>query len=190
MNGGLRLNTGESATIEAPKGWSGRFWPRTGCTFDQSGKGTCLTGDCGNKLNCGGAGGAPPVSLAEFTLDSPNDFYDVSLVDGYNLPVSIFPSGGKGQCKSVACRTDLNLNCPADLQVKNNSSVVACKSACMQLNTPEYCCTGEFGGPNTCKPTNYSKIFKSSCPDAYSYAYDDLTSTFTCAGANYMISFC
>ncbi|XP_006438972.2 pathogenesis-related protein 5 [Citrus clementina] len=190
MNGGVRLNAGENIKIEAPKGWSGRFWPRTGCTFDQSGNGKCVTGDCGAKLNCNGAGGEPPVSLAEFTLDSPEDFYDVSLVDGYNVPMSIIPSGGTGRCKSVSCVSDLNTKCPEDLQQKDTGRVVACKSACMAFNTPEYCCTGAFGGPNTCKPTNYSKIFKESCPDAYSYAYDDLTSTFTCKDANYTISFC
>uniref|UniRef100_M8CBJ1 Thaumatin-like protein n=1 Tax=Aegilops tauschii TaxID=37682 RepID=M8CBJ1_AEGTA len=34
-------------------------------------------------------------------------------------------------------------------------------------------------------------FFKSACPRAYSYAYDDSTSTFTCAaGTNYAITFC
>ncbi|KAG5011417.1 hypothetical protein JHK86_023678 [Glycine max] len=62
---------------------------RHGCIFDSSGSGTCITGDCGGKLKCDGVGGAPPASLAEFTLDSQEgDFYDVSLVDGYNLPAT------------------------------------------------------------------------------------------------------
>ncbi|KAJ0037687.1 hypothetical protein Pint_24064 [Pistacia integerrima] len=54
----------------------------------------------------------------------------------------------------------------------------------MGFNKPEFCCTSAFGDPNTCKPTQFSKIFKESCSMAYSYAYDDLTSTFTCNGAN------
>ncbi|KAL2499336.1 Pathogenesis-related thaumatin superfamily protein [Abeliophyllum distichum] len=29
-----------------------------------------------------------------------------------------------------------------------------------------------------------------ACPRAYSYAYDDKTSTFTCVGADYLITFC
>ncbi|CAL9112037.1 unnamed protein product [Musa textilis] len=34
-------------------------------------------------------------------------------------------------------------------------------------------------------------MFKSACPRSYSYAYDDATSTFTCAGAQgYSITFC
>ncbi|CAI0435648.1 unnamed protein product [Linum tenue] len=51
-------------------------------------------------------------------------------------------------------------------------------------------CSGEFGSPDTCKPSRYSEMFKSACPRAYSYAYDDASSTFTCSGADYMITFC
>lgn len=69
--------------------------------------------------------------------------------------------------------------------------VIACKSACLAFNQPKYCCTGNYGTPDKCPPTKYSKIFKHQCPQAYSYAYDDKTSTFTCTGgANYLITFC
>nr|POE60329.1 thaumatin-like protein [Quercus suber] len=77
MNGGFQLNPGEVVNVTAPKKWSGRFWPRRFCKFDSAGNGQCLTGDCGGKLQCTGAGGAPPATLAEFTLDSPVDYYDV-----------------------------------------------------------------------------------------------------------------
>lgn len=190
MNGGLQLRPGQTVNINAPKGWSGRFWGRRWCSFDRSGKGMCITGDCGGVLKCAGAGGAPPASLAEFTLDSPVDFYDVSLVDGYNMPISIIPTGGSGSCKPVKCLSDLNKRCPSGLQVKWRGHVVGCKSACMAFNKPEYCCTGAYGNPQTCKPTSYARAFKASCPTAYSYAYDDPTSTFTCKGANYLIRFC
>ncbi|KAG2671544.1 hypothetical protein I3760_13G002400 [Carya illinoinensis] len=192
MNGGLQLRPGETININAPKGWSGRFWGRRWCSFDKSGKGRCLTGDCGGQLKCSGAGGAPPATLAEFTLDSPVDFYDVSLVDGYNMRISIVPKGGSGpNCKEVSCVSDLNRHCPDGLQVKMNGHVVACKSACLAFNAPQYCCTGSYGGPQTCKPTRYSQVFKVACPTAYSYAYDDPTSTFTCNGsADYLIKFC
>ncbi|KAK1283199.1 Thaumatin-like protein 1 [Acorus calamus] len=55
-------------------------------------------------------------------------------------------------------------------------------SACVAFGDPKYCCTGAYGGPGTCKPTNYSRVFKNACPLAYSYAYDDSSSIFTCAG--------
>ncbi|KAF6168290.1 hypothetical protein GIB67_018130 [Kingdonia uniflora] len=189
-NGGLRLKPGEVVSIRAPVGWSGRFWGRRGCSFDKTGKGTCVTGDCGGQLHCSGAGGAPPVTLAEFTLDSPMDFYDVSLVDGYNVAMSVLATGGTGMCRPAKCVSDLNRSCPRSLQVTKDKQVVACKSACMAFNTPEYCCTGAYANPNTCKPTNYSKIFKKACPSAYSYAYDDASSILTCKGANYLIKFC
>ncbi|PON86267.1 Thaumatin [Trema orientale] len=195
MDGGLQLRPGQAVKITAPKGWSGRFWGRRWCSFNNSGKGTCVTSDCGGMLKCVGAGGAPPATLAEFTLDSPVDFYDVSLVDGYNMPISIIPLGGSrsagsNSCKIVRCVSDLNQRCPSGLQVRRNRRVVGCMSACMAFNKPEYCCTGKYGGPQTCKPTNYSKVFKAACPTTYSYAYDDPTSTFTCQGANYLIRFC
>ena len=105
------------------------------------------------------------------------------------MPVSIFPSGGSGECKAVTCVSDLNQRRPKDLQILRNGTVVACNSACMAFNKPEYCCSGAYMTPETCKPTEYSKVFKASCPTSYSYAYDDPTSTFTCKGANYLIRF-
>lgn len=187
MNGGLELPANAKATVNAPPAWSGRFWGRTGCTFDASGKGSCATGDCGGVLECNGAGGQPPASLAEFTLDSPMDFYDVSLVDGFNIPISIAPSNN---CPQVTCTSDVNKVCPQELQVVSNGAVIACKSACLALNQPQYCCTGEFNSPTVCKPTSYSQVFKTACPTAYSYPYDDPSSTFTCQGADYTITFC
>lgn len=90
-----------------------------GCVFDGTGKGTCETGDCGGVLQCMGAGGTPPASLAEITLNGANgdDFYDVSLVDGYNLPIAMQPVGGTGNCGAPGCVSNLNLNCPGALQV-------------------------------------------------------------------------
>ncbi|KAJ4787236.1 hypothetical protein LUZ62_038482 [Rhynchospora pubera] len=186
---GFQLPPGGSRTIVAPTGWSGRFWGRTGCSFDSSGRGSCSTGDCGsNQVECNGAGANPPATLAEFTLasgPSTQDFYDVSLVDGYNLPIMVQPSGS---CMATGCTVDLNQKCPAELRVANGD---ACKSACEAFNKPEYCCSGAYGNPNTCKPTMYSQLFKSACPRSYSYAYDDPTSTFTCTGgADYIVTFC
>ena len=41
--GGFPLTPGASVELNAPPGWSGRFWARTGCNFDSSGHGTCVT---------------------------------------------------------------------------------------------------------------------------------------------------
>ncbi|KAK7321736.1 hypothetical protein VNO77_32635 [Canavalia gladiata] len=193
-DGGLSLAPGSSVQLTAPAGWSGRFWGRTRCNFDGTGNGKCVTGDCAGELRCTG-GGVPPVTLVEFTIGTASngnkDFYDVSLVDGFNVGMSVRATGGTGDCQSAGCVSDLNSICASDLQVKDGSgTVVACKSACMAFNTPEFCCTGDHSTPQTCPPTYYSQIFKKACPTAYSYAYDDATSTCTCSGADYTITFC
>ena len=69
---------------------------------------------------------------------------------------------------------------------------IACRSACEAFAEAEYCCSGAYGSPAACAPTPYSRFFKGACPAAYSYAYDDATSTFTCAaaGGGYDVVFC
>nr|VDC99074.1 unnamed protein product [Brassica oleracea] len=193
---GFSLNPTETRVIPIPAAWSGRIWGRTLCTQDAAtGKFTCVTGDCGSSaVECSGSGAAPPATLAEFTLNGAGglDFYDVSLVDGYNIPMTIVPQGGvSGNCTTTGCVAELNGPCPAQLKVATmGTEGVACKSACEAFGTPEYCCSGAFGTPDTCKPSEYSLFFKNACPRAYSYAYDDGTSTFTCGGADYVITFC
>ncbi|XP_062216211.1 thaumatin-like protein 1b [Phragmites australis] len=216
---GFALAHGASATVDAPAKWSGRMWARTLCATDAAtGKLACATGDCGSgSVQCNGAGAAPPATLAEFTLDGSGgmDFFDVSLVDGYNLPMLIVPQGAgggggssngsadAGKCMATGCLVDLNGACPADLKVvpaatgagagagSADGGAVACRSACEAFGTPQDCCSGAYGSPNTCRPSTYSQFFKNACPRAYSYAYDDSTSTFTCtAGTNYAITFC
>ncbi|KGN52611.1 thaumatin-like protein 1b [Cucumis sativus] len=194
---GFKLLPGSTTTTTVDASstpWSGRFWARTLCSA-ANGKFTCATADCGSgQIACNGAGATPPATLVEFTIaaNRGQDFFDISLVDGFNLPVSITPIGGSSGCKSVACGRSVNPVCPPEMAVKSpRGLVIACKSACMAFNKPEYCCSGDHNLPETCPPTNYSRIFKRQCPQAYSYAYDDKTSTFTCTGgANYAITFC
>ncbi|KAG5123626.1 hypothetical protein JHK82_030363 [Glycine max] len=154
---GFELAKGGSKSFQAPTGWSGRFWGRTGCQFDGSGKGTCVTADCGSgEVNCNGAGASPPATLAEFTLGNGSmDYYDVSLVDGYNLPMMVVARGGSGSCAATGCGEDLNQRCPSELRVEGGD---ACQSACGAFGKPEYCCNGAFSNPSTCKPS----ILKSS----------------------------
>lgn len=100
---GFLLESGQSVRITSVPGWSGRIWARTGCTFDEAGIGSCQTGDCGGRLECDGMGATPPASLFEITLGIGNDkdFYDVSIVDGYNLPIVAVPRGVHGTCNAT-----------------------------------------------------------------------------------------
>uniref|UniRef100_A0ACD5YDR4 Uncharacterized protein n=1 Tax=Avena sativa TaxID=4498 RepID=A0ACD5YDR4_AVESA len=190
---GFALASGEARSMAAPAGWSGRFWARTGCAFDDTaspaGSGKCATGDCGSgEAECHGAGATPPATLVEFTLAggaSKEDYYDVSLVDGYNVPVVVEAAG----CPATGCAVDLNERCPPELRA--SAAGQGCRSACEAFGRPEYCCSGDFGNPDTCHPSTYSQAFKAACPRAYSYAYDDASSTFTCSGsAAYSVTFC
>ncbi|KAL4577712.1 hypothetical protein LXL04_013823 [Taraxacum kok-saghyz] len=193
---GFPLQPSQSNSVAVPPSWSGRMWGRTLCSTDSTGKFTCVTGDCGSgTMECNGGGATPPATLAEFTLNGANgmDFYDISLVDGYNLPMMIVPQGGSGNCNVTGCMADLNKNCPSALRLTaagNGDESVACRSACGAFGDPMYCCNGAYSTPETCSPTSYSEYFKTACPTAYSYAYDDGTSTFTCTSANYVITFC
>ncbi|CAO2824130.1 unnamed protein product [Amaranthus hypochondriacus] len=190
------LQTGDSYTLVALPSWSGRIWGRTRCSLNSTTQlFVCETADCASgQIGCNGAGAIPPATLLEFTLNgnTNQDFYDISLVDGYNLPISVSPTTQK--CNTTSCPFDINKSCPQELQLKDStkSDIIACKSACLAFQKPQFCCTGAYGTPQTCLPTNYSHFFKELCPQAYSYAFDDKTSTFTCpsGSTHYLITFC
>jgi Thaumatin family len=179
--GGRQLNSGGTWTLNVAAGTTmGRIWGRTGCSFDSSGNGHCQSGDCG-KLVCTGWG-TPPNTLAEYALNQFNnlDFYDISLIDGFNIPMNFVPVSG---CNSAGahCSADVNSQCPNELKRPGG-----CLNACQVFPVDQYCCNS-----GTCGPTNYSRFFKGLCPQAYSYPKDDATSTFTCpGGTNYQVVFC
>ena len=142
------------------------------------------------------------LSLAEWTMGNHDDWYDVSLVDGYNLPVRMFPVKGTFtttttpyMCDTVGCTKDLLPNCPPELQMKNaQGTLVQCLSACAKFHADSFCCAGYYSVPQTCHATSYSKLFKDACPWAYSYAYDDNASLDQCTysgaiGPDYVIEF-
>nr|GEU33993.1 hypothetical protein [Tanacetum cinerariifolium] len=149
-DGGFRLGEAEEVVINVPDKCSGKIWARQG--------------------------GEPPASVVEMTFgssSSPLHFYDVSLVDGFNIAVAMSAVGGGVGCGRAACEVDLNVCCPSALEVKVGGQVVGCKSACLAMASPKYCCTGEYANPKTCKPTVFAHLFEAICPKAYSYAFDD-----------------
>jgi hypothetical protein len=196
---GWVLRAGRSVTISVPNHWNGRFWGRTGCVFHH-GRGSCQTGGCGRRLQCTGWG-AVPATLAEYDLDAWDglDFYDVSMVDGSNLPMYINVAKGTAPkrvsnrgCVKAGCTT--LVACPKALQVTAGGSVVACQSACLHFGTDQYCCRGQWSSRAACDPTkwpvDYAAVFKTAEPYAYSYVDDDATSVFTCSGVcDYRITF-
>ncbi|GJW95294.1 G-type lectin S-receptor-like serine/threonine-protein kinase [Tanacetum coccineum] len=59
----------------------------TGCTFQCVGHGSCATGDCGGEMECNGRNYTQPVTILELDVNTVTyDFYNVSLMKGFNLP--------------------------------------------------------------------------------------------------------
>ena len=191
---GWVLAPGASLTILIPDHWDVRMWARTGCSFNSAGVGSCVTSGCG-KFQCGSTWGEFPSTLAEFNLNAWDgmDFYDVSLVEGNNLPMWVNSYGGSSQdkidangCSAAGCTQNANTTCPAKLQRVENGQVVACLSACLVFNTDQTCCTGAYAPRADCTPStwpiNSAAVFKKAEPFAYSYVDDDATSVLTCTG--------
>ncbi|KAK5948042.1 hypothetical protein OHC33_010970 [Knufia fluminis] len=255
---GFRLDSGDSLPQTVSADWKGRVWGRTNCSFSDDGTPTsgqggapCSSGDCGAFVECQGAGN-PPATLAEFTLASASNqaFYDISLVDGYNLPMGIIFMPGNGSslsdippnftnaiCIGTSSYIDTSATSSEDSQFGSNDSYPIpleqsmsaqnvlkwcpwplqlnppqkpgdgvypypddniarpifnpCYSACSKWNDEKYCCSGSYNNPDKCKPSYYSIQAKKVCPDAYSYAYDDQTSTFVLPeGGGFEVVFC
>nr|BAJ89157.1 predicted protein [Hordeum vulgare subsp. vulgare] len=176
VGGGVQLDPGKSWTLNVSGlTSSGRLWARTGCSFDGRGEGSCQTGDCGGTLACKDYG-QPPVTLAEFRTGQgqADDFFDISLVNGFNVPMDFLPVptlglGGPGCSKGPRCEANITSRCPTELQAPGG-----CNNACIG------------NGTSNCEPTTYTAFFKQMCPDAYT-DYND----FTCpAGTNYQVIFC
>jgi len=199
---GWVLPAGQSVTITTPNNLNTRFWGRTGCVFDSAGVGHCQTGDCGGLFQCKGWG-TIPATLAEVNFDAWDslDFYDVSMVDGSNLPMYINTTSSSGGtvdpispdgCVPAGCTKPVV--CPTVLDVKVGGTVVGCISACARLDTDQLCCRGQWSSRAACDPANwpvdYAAVFKRAEPYAYSYVDDDATSVFTCKGVcDYRITF-
>ncbi|KAL6902911.1 Hsp70-like protein [Trichoderma evansii] len=186
--------------------WQGRVWGRTNCTVNGESC-ACKTGDCFAKMDCEFSG-ATPATLAEFNLaggvDNMQTFYDISLVDGYNIPMGInyipaknttFIPPNLTNCACIATTgwvfsstgagtgtfySNVTYPIPLESEETNESrpAFAPCNSACAATGTDKDCCIGKYHDPKICKPSQYSKSVKAVCPDAYSFAFDDQQSTF------------
>ncbi|ORZ22094.1 thaumatin [Absidia repens] len=180
-----KVSKGSSKNYALDETWQGRFFGRVSCS------GT----------NCTTAGASDPASLAEFTFrgSGGNDFYDISFVDGFNLPMKIVPIGGSSGNSSNSSSTGYECGtptcssiptCPDDMKIYTDGKYTSCQSACAKYGTDEYCCTGSYNDSDKCTSNSYSKAVKDECPSAYSYAYDDKTSTYSCVAKGYDVVFC
>ncbi|KDN40758.1 hypothetical protein RSAG8_07933, partial [Rhizoctonia solani AG-8 WAC10335] len=206
-----------SRSFVVPEGWTGgHIWGRRECDFSSGNSppdtntsmGGCVSGGCPGGLYCTGLG-SPPTTHAEWTLapgDSTGaDYYDISIIQGFNLPVQVVPSATG--CGIAECAVDLNANCPDPLRGPfapntNNTVPIGCKSACTanldgNPGNSAACCTGQFAAQGAC-PTNgvpFYDYFKQACRFTYAYSQDVTSGTAlqTCPGssyADYTVTFC
>lgn len=212
---GWEAAPGSSLSFVVPEAWTGgHIWGRQDCDFSSGNTppdtnttiGGCVSGGCPGGLLCTGMGAAP-TTHAEWTLAPGNgsgaDYYDVSIVDGFNLPLQVLPSATN--CGVAECVAELNANCPEPLRgpfSPGSTTPIGCKSACTanldgNPNNSASCCTGQFSAPGACPSSGvqYYEYFKSACPFTYAYSQDVTsgTSLQTCPGssfADYTVTFC
>ncbi|KAI7881567.1 Osmotin, thaumatin-like protein [Lichtheimia hyalospora FSU 10163] len=179
----MSVGEGDSTELPIEDGWAGRVWARKSCDVH----------------DCTLAGAANPASLAEFKMDGAEDidYYDVSFVDGYNLPIRIEPvdmpndqATDERHCQPTFCN-QIPV-CPHDLAFYHDDTneLAGCQSACSRYKEDAYCCTGDHNTPDTCTSNHFARVVKKACPDVYTYPFDDALSVYGCQAASYKVTFC
>ncbi|GAU37839.1 hypothetical protein TSUD_56990 [Trifolium subterraneum] len=114
------LRNGDTYTMTTPRTWNGQLWGRTHCEGKpQNLNFSCAIGDCGTgKMSCDDNQVISPVTVAEFRVgDSNLYYYNVNVVEGFNIPLAVTPVRRSGKhvikCSSAGCPTNLNTMCPA-----------------------------------------------------------------------------
>jgi hypothetical protein len=141
----ITIKPGETVTVEMPQGWAGRISKYTG-------DGTKST-------------------LNEVTFDGHGGqmFYDQSVIDGYNGPVTMTPTNaktsGNGRPVTVGSKKDITHGAPTGMKITNPDG-----SICLDGVAPV--------GDNASKPEN-QKYYLDALGEgtAYTYPKDDVTST-------------
>ena len=168
---GFHLAAQSSLQLWVSDDWTGRVWARTNCSFNYTtNTGSCFTGSCGNTLNCTQSG-APPTTLAEFNLLGWQNlsYWDISLVNGFNLPIAIYPSptGPSPICQWSPDAVGIKAHCPEELiyyadAPSSHTEIAGCMSACDRYGDDKYCCKGNKASPDKCGPSPFSMPFKGS----------------------------
>ncbi|KAL5551766.1 hypothetical protein UlMin_001942 [Ulmus minor] len=133
--GGKRLNKGETWTLDGkPETTDASIWARTNCNFDGAGRGKCESGDCNGLPECR-ANGQPPHTLPLLAVNQYNnlDLFDISLVNGFNVPIEFSPTF-ENCSRGSKCVGDVNGPCPQELRDPGG-----CCNPCTVND--QFCCT-------------------------------------------------
>jgi hypothetical protein len=124
--------------------------------------------------------GAERHTLAEFTFNTSFhdfDWYNISHVDAFNLPMQIVPVD-RPDCRTLTCATDFLSNCPSEGQYRDaTGQVIACVS------------------PRRDDAQSPVVQYFETCDDAYAWSGDDANGSdpspmCACAGEDWDIVFC
>lgn len=171
MNQSFQLTTGATNTINIPEYadneigvvWSGAFGGRTGCTTGACTSALCTLGTENAQGVCSlGAGFQQPATQAEPTFITyatgttpvaPTDAYDVTVINGANVPMSMYPTSGvnppagspytcgaPGYYEDVPSPAVLDQTIGASSwEVASNQNNVAFRYVVPSTATPTYC---------------------------------------------------
>ncbi len=136
-----------------------------GNVCQNSNLGACLSGDCGSNAICSGGGASRAFTKIEFNFaapyqsgQNPTDFYDVSLVDGFNVAAAFKPTGGAGlppanQCNSNAdCQQSTGQTCV----IQNGTGTCTCTAGEPHDCPSPYLCDAKPGKSGMCSIDPYS----------------------------------
>ncbi|ORX39164.1 thaumatin family-domain-containing protein [Kockovaella imperatae] len=206
------LAAGGTTDLIVPDNWeSGRIWLRSGeCNGNVE---KCKIGACvGGGNNCDGkAYGSLGATIAEFGMGGAEygDFYDVSMVEGFTVSMSITPSTSSCTVASCGAETDILRQCdPRLVWPKGSDQIWGCAAACSAgifylgqgVTTFDWqdcpsCCNGAY--LYNCPASNFPfyDVYKPMCKMGYVFAKDDVvpnqTAVLNCpSGASYTLELC
>jgi hypothetical protein len=130
------------------------FWARTRCNFDQSGRGTCQTGECGG-LVC-------PIEANRFPEGATIFVIHRGFLDGYNVALRVEGA----TCGSHECIADLRTCSPASTVQDDCGRTIACDDICG--SSADSCCGQPGSGCSVAesdgKPPSAGDLVITFCP--------------------------
>lgn len=177
---GIELAPGDCVAVPFRSVSGGRAWGGTDCVGE----------------TCASDGASGRGTLVQFDVpEEGGSLYNVSLVDGFNLPIELRPVGPNidedgGPCGAARCAVSVELGCPEALRRYDEEGAVAwCESICRACAACEACndcgdlgvdacsgcadvaevCCGGMG----CQSNAYTQTWESLCPDALTHAENE-----------------